>query len=295
MENKDIIQEVIKEMNDIDKELNSQKEDKNQSFAYDEYYDNLPRVLKKNKDIVIAALSLDNRFVSTRNLDPSFINDKDVAKAVLLRDWSSTTFFKDIIDEEFALELAKEGVWLGETYEGVLSVLNAKNPDVFKNDNYVRKLLEYPVTDRVLHVASDEIKNDKNLIVNALKTQKYIDHVFEDMIGDDLKKDEEVQMIFAQRMMNDGTHNRRSGLSADSFLEVYSEDDKYSTLSDMDKEFIKGVIDTDGFVDSAISYYDNRHNASEYRENIKASAQYLINRLNEDLEKTSERTQGTSR
>lgn len=245
-----IIKEVIEEM----KKLNAEYKEIITSDRYNhretektkrirDYYNNLPTVLKNNKEITLAALSLKYIYVSYDDIE-KLPKEKDVAKIAISADWENAGIFEELIDRNFAMELAKDGIWSGphEDYS-VVEILRKKDPQVFKDDDYMREILKYPDTEAYFMEATDEIRNDKEVVLHMLNNSSYIPSYVSKGIGDNLKLDPEVQSAFAKAM-------RKSDEEIEFIMDTWS---GYVFMSDIDKKFSKKILLANGFIDNVIT------------------------------------------
>lgn len=266
-----IIQEVIKEMKEIDAKAAAEGRESG-------YYENLPTILKENRDIIITAFNCPNTFVGKHAL-PAFSHDKEVAKLAICDYWENARNFSDVLDKEFILDLAKSGAWLGvAASDGVLQVVRENSPEIFQDDDYMKELLKYPEATVFFAYASDKIKSDKEIVMNIATTHDiFVPYYIYLNIGDNLKKDPEVQKACAQSMMK---NYGDEGEEAYYFMERIGEN--YNNLTKIDKEFAKNIVNEEGFIEQAITF------ASYGKEDLE----FIKNKINQSsIGATSENNQ----
>lgn len=294
MENKEIVQEVIKEMKELDtkcskyKETEESRETKEYEIKRIEgYYNHMPTILQKNKDIALEAIKSEN--ISYMEMpQQEFLNDKEIAIALILKDWENAAEFEEMIDRDFTLELAKEadkdGTWLGYASEpnSVPAQLLKNDPDAFLDNDYMRKLLQYDGTAVFLRNSTDEIKNDKELVLHVLKNNTIADFTLYKSIGDTLFRDSDVQKAFAEALIRENYGDEEAvGFTYDMYH-------MYEDLSDDKKEFVKQVVSSDGFIDKVLE----EDRSSETKEMLLS----LLEKIKQhDLPNVKEISHGASR
>lgn len=276
-----IIKEVIEEMRKLNAEgdkywSNGGYQLTPESEKIYNYYDNLPTVLKNNKDIILEAFKLRSIWVGHEDLE-RLPKDKDVAKAVITVDWETADIFKDILDRDLVMELAKEGAWIGPYESGsIIGVLSDKDPEVFKDDKYMKEILKCPGASCFFMEASDEVRNDKETVLEMLNnTFLFLDYLWK-YIGDDLKLDPEIQSAFAKAEMRDDEED---------YFFTMSVCRDYDSMSPIEKEFSRKVLATEGFLDGVL---DHLYYPESDKENIlelldKMSVEENVNETNHGM------------
>lgn len=248
MENINIIQSVIQEMKEnyeriaeIEKRTydghfgyNMTPEERKEIEHRKNYYKNLPKVLRNNKDIIIEAVKCDGR--NCDFIDKAFYHDKDVAKASIVAECENEYYFRDMLDKNFVLELVEAGAEHGRLFCGPISGLYRKNPEAFNDDEFVKKLLKLPDSGETLVYASERIMSDKDTVMEGLKPEKDYLVCFR-RIGDNLKIDPDIQFAYFKNLIAVGEAwcfpgEVRSAMESNDF-------------SDYDKIFIAQILNRD--------------------------------------------------
>lgn len=247
MENVDIIQSVIQEMKENYERIAEIEKRTYDGFSYNmtpeerkeiehrkNYYKNLPKVLRNNKDIIIEAVKCDGN--NCNFIDKGFYHDKDVAKVSIVAEPENEYYFRDILDKNFVLELVEAGAEHGSMSCGPISGLYRKDPEAFNDDEFVKKLLKLPDSGEALVYASERIMRDKDTVMEGLKPEKDITNCFQ-RFGDNLKIDPDIQFAYFKSLI---ANNEAVYFPGDVQNAMESND-----FSDYDKIFIAQILNRD--------------------------------------------------